>query len=429
MKITLKYKLICSILSISMALFCLKPFTAFGSKTVYMYDDAGNMVLRSGDNDDDGVSNYAENIAGTDPDNSDSDGDGMSDGWEVAHGLNPLSNDAAGDPDNDGVSNYEEFIAGTNPNLLTDLVLKDETVATGEVKDYNVERSITAGPAYIIENGADVTLQTGNIISLIPGFSANGGSDFSATVLASPGNSVNSDVDNDGLSNYEEYLIGTDPRHPDSDGDDMPDMWEVVHGLDPNDINDAGFDLDKDGLLNDAEFDAGTDPGDPDTDDDDIPDGWEVTNSLDPLNYERNDDPDNDGLSNHGEYIADTDPLNPDSDDDDMPDGWEVTYGLDPNDLDDADYDPDGDGVNNLAEYNNGTNPNIPTDLVLEDETISTGTVNYQAENSITAGSGVLESGFIIQSGANVTFTAGNIITLKPGFSANGGADFSVVIE
>ena len=35
----------------------------------------------------------------TNPENPDTDGDGMPDGWEVQNNLNPLMNDAAGDPD------------------------------------------------------------------------------------------------------------------------------------------------------------------------------------------------------------------------------------------------------------------------------------------------------------------------------------------
>ncbi len=84
MKITLRHKLICSILSITIALFCLTPMTAFGSKTFYTYDEVGNMTFKDGDDDDgDGLSNGDEILIGTDPGNSDSDNDGMPDGWEV----------------------------------------------------------------------------------------------------------------------------------------------------------------------------------------------------------------------------------------------------------------------------------------------------------------------------------------------------------
>ena len=47
---------------------------------------------------------------------SDSDGDGMSDAWELAFGLNPNNpDDADEDSDDDGLSNRHEYLAGTSP--------------------------------------------------------------------------------------------------------------------------------------------------------------------------------------------------------------------------------------------------------------------------------------------------------------------------
>jgi hypothetical protein len=49
----------------------------------------------------------------------------------------------------------------------------------------------------------------------------------------------------------------------DTDGDGLPDRWEITYGLDLNNLADAAFDTDGDGLNNLAEFIAGTDPTNP----------------------------------------------------------------------------------------------------------------------------------------------------------------------
>jgi len=68
------------------------------------------------DSDNDGLPDAAENDY-TDPKKADTDKDGMKDGWEVYHGLNPLLADDAGeDADEDGFTNLEEYKAASNPN-------------------------------------------------------------------------------------------------------------------------------------------------------------------------------------------------------------------------------------------------------------------------------------------------------------------------
>ena len=51
------------------------------------------------------------------------------------------------------------------------------------------------------------------------------------------------DWDGDGLTNAEEQSAGTDMTKADSDGDGLPDGWEVRNGLNPNNGGDANTDV------------------------------------------------------------------------------------------------------------------------------------------------------------------------------------------
>lgn len=91
------------------------------------------------------------------------------------------------------------------------------------------------------------------------------------------------DPDTDGLTNHDEYLLGTDPNDNDSDNDGMTDGWEIDKGFDPTDPVDGNLDADDDGLTNADEQKYGTDPHDADTDNDGIDDGTEIRDGSNPL--------------------------------------------------------------------------------------------------------------------------------------------------
>ncbi len=71
------------------------------------------------DPDGDGLTTDDELTFGTNPEKADTDGDGLPDGWELAHSLSPLRTEgrdgAQGNPDGDGLDNAAEFATGTDP--------------------------------------------------------------------------------------------------------------------------------------------------------------------------------------------------------------------------------------------------------------------------------------------------------------------------
>ena len=203
------------------------------------------------------------------------------------------------------------------------------------------------------------------------------------------------DFDLDGLTNLEEFNLGTSIFLNDTDGDGLSDSEEAGFGTNP-----VLADTDNDGLLDGDELSPNSDFDgdglsniiDPDSDNDGLPDGVEVSLGLNPLRADSNfngipdgsEDGDADGLPNSEEILENTDPTNPDTDGDGlldgeeviagddgfitdplvadtdgdgMLDGFESRFGLDPTDPSDASLDPDNDGLTNLEESELGSDP------------------------------------------------------------------------
>jgi len=135
----------------------------------------------------------------------------------------------------------------------------------------------------------------------------------------------------------------------DSDGDGMPDNFELANGFDPNNPADADEDADSDGLTNLEEFIAGTLPHNPDTDGDTVLDGLDAF----PNDPNESVDTDGNGIGNNAD---------PDDDGDGMPDDFELANRLDPLNAADANADADGDGFTNLEEFQAGTDPQNAAD-------------------------------------------------------------------
>jgi hypothetical protein len=314
------------------------------------------------DPDRDGVSNVQEFEWGTDPNNPDSDNDGLPDNWEIIYGrgtgprlgLNPMNPadalmdfdwlDVPGVPGERGAVGIHAEIPYTNYDEYYRHDIEDKWTPTdplnGDTDSDGILDPDDPHPVVLDNDGV-----TGN------GGDADGNGIPDGT---EPGN-PNADSDGDGVSNGQEGAQGTDPGNADSDGDGLSDGAEGQAGTDPNNP-----DTDGDGVSDGEEAgesgtepgenpgeqpgEGGTDPMDSDSDNDGMPDGWENENGMDPMDpADANGDPDGDGLTNLEEYEHGTDPNNADTDNDGLTDGEEIEMGLDPTNPDtDFDNIPDG---------------------------------------------------------------------------------------
>lgn len=235
------------------------------------------------DFDHDGLNSTQENALGLDPGDPDFEDDGMIDGEEVNGYFDPISGRTYfGNP----------HVKDSDGDNLTDGV---------EIRGWANGTSSDPSNVDTDNDGAwDGNFTWGH---------------------SGPGNFTN--------WSYGEWSNGTNPLLQDTDGDEIPDGWELSFGFNASNPMDAVFDDDWDLADNWAEYYWGQNESNPEWDG--LNDSWIEAVS--------------------GVWWNGTNPLLFDTDNDTMPDGWEMTFRLEPRSNSDWHQDLDADSAQNWEEY------------------------------------------------------------------------------
>ncbi len=204
-------------------------------------EDANHDGQIAGDTSNDRTGFPGESWTETDPLNGDTDGDGILDGDEDvdSNGL------IAGDTNGNRVMEDAEMWTETNP-------LNSDTDADGIVD--GTDGRWISGTSY----AWNVDLDNDNFINAL-----DRDSDGDALLDNSEHSGLpttNGDGNGDYVVNNGETWINTSAYAFDSDGDTMPDNWELQYGLDPLDPSDGAADLDGGSLSNANEYAKERDP-------------------------------------------------------------------------------------------------------------------------------------------------------------------------
>nr|MDO8117875.1 NosD domain-containing protein [Candidatus Sigynarchaeota archaeon] len=120
------------------------------------------------DSDDDGINDGEEVYAGVDgqvtnPNNNDTDGDTMPDLWEIQNNFDATSSlDATSDPDDDLLTTAQEYVAGTDPrdgDSDNDTILDGEEVIVGN-DGYITDPLIADTDEDTFSDGVEIALGT-----------------------------------------------------------------------------------------------------------------------------------------------------------------------------------------------------------------------------------------------------------------------------
>lgn len=205
----------------------------------------------SSDKDGDGLTKREEKEIGTDPDNPDTDGDGLKDGEEVrTYITNPLNPDSDGDglTDGDEVRKYK-----TDPNKAdTD----GDGISDGdEINKYNTDplKADTDGDG--LSDGDEInTYKTDPLKIDSDGDGLTDGDEVNLYKT----NPLNPDTDGEGLSDGEEInRYRTDPLKADTDGGSVDDFAEINRGTNPLNPDDDVIKMDVPIVLEGITFETG----------------------------------------------------------------------------------------------------------------------------------------------------------------------------
>lgn len=218
--------------------------------------DSDGILDGDEDVDDDGLTNHDEFVNATDPLNPDMDADELLDGFEVIFALTDpesIDTDANGtadadeDFDSDELSNLQEQSIHTDPRST-------DTDADG-VQDGDEDSDSDR-----LTNLQELRLLDAQSVPLY---------DFRVADTDSDGVlDGDEDIDDDGLTNTDEFTNEADPLRADSDSDRLPDGFEVhssgtnpvLPDTDSSGVTDDREDPDADGLNNYQEYRLTTDP-------------------------------------------------------------------------------------------------------------------------------------------------------------------------
>jgi len=179
------------------------------------------------DADGDGLTKSEEREIGSDPDNADTDADGLKDGEEIKVYLtSPLSPDSDNDGLKDGeeVNNYKSnpAIADTDTDGLSD---------GDEVQKYRTDPILPDSDADGLIDGDEVNTHLTNPLKADTDADEISDSDEIQIHKTDP---LKPDTDSDGLKDGEELnMYKTNPLNPDSDAGTVNDFTEVNRGTNP----------------------------------------------------------------------------------------------------------------------------------------------------------------------------------------------------